>query len=248
MDLGRFSNSFVARSLTELVTIVTGVLVALAVNSWWAYRLDRAEEAEMLQAISRDLVATHDLVLKHIEGQTKTLQDLQVLFGGSSGPSAQLDDAQFNEIAYDGLWEIDPVAVQMSAYKAATSSGRIHLIDDPAIRRALADYDRALLTAESITDDAFQHQQTKLDPYLISHFEMAQFAESAASHAKGVPAIAASSYSRDNRAPLDDEALKNLIVSKYFLIAIGETSSNDLLKVLENLSKLIETRLELLSR
>ena len=45
------------RAGTEIVIIVVGVLVALAINEWWSEKEDRRMEAEYIERIKEDLRA-----------------------------------------------------------------------------------------------------------------------------------------------------------------------------------------------
>jgi hypothetical protein len=243
-----FSHSLAARSAAELVIIVAGVLIALAANDWWADRQDRAEELDILLAISADISITHDLVLDHIDTQKAILDNLRTLSGGSSGTSKELDDGELARVLFNGLWEIDPMTVQMSAYEEAQSSGRIRLIDDQRLRRLLADYDRSLLAVRARIDDAYQHQQTKVDSFVMEHFQMAQFAEPALTPLDGILPLEQVLEMKDHRGLLDDEFFQNVVASKFFILGNGLRYAGELLVTLDELSSATEDRINELPR
>jgi len=229
--------SLTVRSMVELAIIIVGVLLALAADDWWTNLEEQAEEAEILEAMTQDLVATQELLENQLNEQVEILEDLKALSEGSTGRAARTEDAVFAEMLHNGVWELVTLTVQMSTYDEIQNSGRMRLINDPELRRALAEYDRKLLAATARINDAFQHQQTKLDPYLIAHFQMSQFSPFVLDSIEGVAELNSPSTLRDHRQLLDDEVLQNLIATKYYLLSNAYRFTGELL---EGLSKLEE--------
>jgi len=231
--------SLSVKSTAELAIIVIGVLLALSADGWWVNQQERAEEAEILQAMAEDFSVSEELVGDELNILSEILDDLKTLSEGSAGGVAQIDDALFIKMLHNGLWEVPVLTVQMSAYNEILGSGRMRLINDPALRRALAEYDQDFIAASARLSDVFQHQQTKLDPYLLSNFQMSQFSPFALKQNGSAAQLETPTRPLDHRPLLDDDVLQNLIASKYYLLANTQVFARELLQSLDEIGAML---------
>lgn len=231
------------RSAAELGIIIAGVLLALAANNWWSDRMDRIEEREILHAISEDLDATTDLLKDATNNMTTVIEAIRILSEGTTGPARDLSDEALKPVLWRGVWETPGFRVQMSAYGEVEQSGRMRLLEDPELRRALARYDQLYNEASESRDDAFQHQTTKVDPYIIKMFEVSQFSRISVEDNKGVKPLAELPATVDHRVFIDDTYLQNLIRTKYVLLQYERKSLKDLQSSIDELKVLVRRSL-----
>jgi Family of unknown function (DUF6090) len=139
----------------ELVIVVVGVLIALAVNSWNDDRLARGEEAEIVARLASDL---HE-DLERLGGQSDgidakeaSLLRLQAVFATAdphpSDPAAFLHDV-INGANY-GWTQFE---ARRTTFRELVGSGKFSLIRDPALREMINEYyDFDTSTHERIDD------------------------------------------------------------------------------------------------
>lgn len=233
---GHSNSEFATRSLKEVVIIIVGVLIALAVNDWWSNHNDRAEEQKILESIRDDVDATLKLIQQTQARVETDIQKLKTFSAGSAGEAGQFD-AERMASALHSLWDVPPLAMVTATHKELQTSGRLRLIANPKIRRLLAhfqqQYEFALLTYQ----DAFQHQHLKLDPYLLAHIQVAQISRYALEYDAPKSAIPLKPLLpvRDHRALLDDAEFQNHVAAKYLLLTYYLHQTHELTEALNEL-------------
>jgi hypothetical protein len=220
----------------ESIAIVASILLAFAIDAWWADRQDRAEEMEILRAIDQDVIATQQAVRTSHDRQTFVLANLRALLDGSAARASEGEESILSEHLYT-LWITPSISVQMSAYDEIRNSGRLGLIENPVLRRVLAEFDRRLADARGIYEDNFQHQQLKIDPYMLANIQMSVFSEAALRDVEGAIPFVSPTASQDHRFLLDDAMFQNQVVAKYYLLAEYSESTLELLETLEEIRK-----------
>jgi hypothetical protein len=142
------------RIVGEFVIVVSGVLVALGVNSWNGRRLDRIEESEYLNRLSADLredIASYDFVLDWMDKKEASLRRLAPVLGSSAGsvPDAETFRKDLANATNFG-WNVGPLATD-ATYEDLRSSGKLGLIRDADLRlTVIHHYDQAEATDRRI--------------------------------------------------------------------------------------------------
>ena len=158
----------VTRALTEGVVIVVSILLAFGLEASWAARLERQEEAALLQSIRSDVVENRSLIAQHAQGTEAQIDLAQsilaVLAEGERGPASDSVVARIGDVFISNSW--DPIN---DTYLEAMSSGRLALIDDSELRLRLARYQRRIdAVAELFTSIRTQYYG-QLEPFLVAH-------------------------------------------------------------------------------
>ena len=244
----------VAKSLLELTVIVVGVLIALTADDWWADRNERFEEQELLIAMRDDVAATIELSERNLGNAGRIRDALRTLSAGSEGPAGTAEPTDLDHLMQLALWDLATTQVQMSAYAEARNSGYTRLIRDPELRRTLARFDHRLEALRTIEGDVYDHQQLKMDPYLLANSEVARFSPWV--HAESLLLDGVSSLSEplptldqlDHRVLLDDLIFRNHVAAKYYLISNLVEDASALHVILQELRTLIDARLAELER
>jgi hypothetical protein len=137
------------RIVVEAAAIVVSILLAFAIDAWWAEKQEREVEHAALRALHGDFVASR-------EQMALVLQSLE---------RARLDFARFQAATSAELIEVDPDAIRpilsglvknhtfdpvTATLDALVNDGRLGLISDPQILRQLSKWQRELDNIEDI--------------------------------------------------------------------------------------------------
>lgn len=126
----------------ELLIVVIGVLIALAIDQWNDDRLERLEEVDAVARILTDIqtdLQDFDFRLKAVDAKEESLLRVKAFLAGG----AQIDPAAFlrdivggaNFGWYQGL-------ARRSTYDNLLESGKLGIIADSEIRSQISDYYR----------------------------------------------------------------------------------------------------------
>jgi len=150
----------------EILIVVAGVLIALALNAWWADR-QRADDAATLRAeILADVEQTRDVIATDLAISRETERKARAILRAMSAPDATRDSilATVGSVFLLKMWE--PVN---DTYTEALGSGRFNLIDDPDLRLALSRYQtqsEMLSVTSGFISTAYYGQQ---EPWMVAN-------------------------------------------------------------------------------
>lgn len=133
----------------ESLVVVTGVLVALALNAWWQGREDSAREWVYLQQLSVDLKTNEQLARTTVDYMDDRVQLASRLLDAiRSRPLPPPDslDRWLNE-----LLGVAPLYPRMATVQALIETGDLNLIRDDALRTGLIDYLATVQMAGELT-------------------------------------------------------------------------------------------------
>ena len=233
----------------DLVIVVVGILLALAVDQWMAERRERAEEREILGGLQRDIVASEARVDEALAWIDRVLEGLTLIASGPEGPMSTMAAATLDLHFANGLWEVIPYTTEMNTYAELVNSGKLGVIDDVEIRRALASYERSFQLSQSLFDDVFQNQQLKLDPYLLETVQMPQLLTAQAAQIDDRDYALANPLPRERHADLlSDQALQNQVAAKASLVSEYRQHVVDVRTALADLEVMVEERSDYLER
>ena len=135
----------------EIVVVVAGVLIALALNAWWGARQDRATEQSYLRQLAADLVET-ERVIADTEARLATPEWAtgELLRAFKSPERPPRDSLVRWLVDYGRLRVALPVT---GTIEALIATGDLALVRDDSLRTAITAYAQAMaVTAQS------QHQ------------------------------------------------------------------------------------------
>lgn len=151
----------------ELVLIVSGILIAIAANSWYQDRQLRSEEVQALQQIRHSLDEDHTTLLERAERLNRHTASAKLLYDALRSTEVWKDDWTDLINTING---IAPTEFRTAPFEALRSRS-FELISDDALRIELITlyddrYDLAKRNVES--DVFFVHERVR--PYLLEHF------------------------------------------------------------------------------
>ena len=137
------------RLLADFTVIVAGVLIALAVNSWWERHEERKRAEEYLEQLLVDFQQTERRLAGAIEGDTRMLQRVDsVVVRALHGPLPPADSLQFPT----GYNQFEPL---VGTLNALVEGGDLRLLRNDSIRFELIAYSSLLAQ----TDISLRHTE-----------------------------------------------------------------------------------------
>ena len=137
----------------ESVAIVISILLAFAIDAWWADHQDRKSEVKLLQSLRTEFAANLEVIPRHIGYEQDSFNAAQAMIDSIR---EALPDDTF--LAPDYLIVASTVHGSFDAvsgiYDAAQQSGDIRLIENMELRENLA-------TWPGLVQDAVENQQIK---------------------------------------------------------------------------------------
>ena len=154
-------------ALGELILIVSGILIAIAANSWYEDRALRSEEIRVLRQIGQSLEEDYRTLLNQSERLNKFSNAGRQLYDflRSAEPVSENITSLFSSI--NG---VAPLALRTAPFEALKSRG-FDLISDESLRIELIElYDDLYERAErNVTQDTEWVHET-IRPYLMEQF------------------------------------------------------------------------------
>jgi hypothetical protein len=127
------------RLLAEGTVILLSVLLALSADAWWASRQDVRRAGEQIAALTRDFEQMSERADSSAGAARQGAAAGASLLGHLTGPNpgAAADSAMLN---IRRLFSYEVFSPSTGAYEGLIASGGIELIQDEALKRALADF------------------------------------------------------------------------------------------------------------
>ncbi|HUG98947.1 MAG TPA: hypothetical protein VMQ83_07205 [Gammaproteobacteria bacterium] len=119
----------------EFLVVVTGILVALALNAWWQDRQDAAREQVYLQQLATDLRTNEQLADVMLEYMNERIR-----LGGLLSEAIRARPLPSQDVMNVWLHEflgVAPLYPRMGTVQALIETGDLNLIDDAALRTAI---------------------------------------------------------------------------------------------------------------
>jgi hypothetical protein len=134
-------------SAREVVIIVTGILLAFALDAWWDNRQDHRREVEVLRGLAQEFRDVHaelerQATLREAMARTN-VATLAALRRAELGSSILLQDTLAQWLV--GSFTLD---VPQASLQSVISSGRINLIRDHTLRSLLAGWPALVADAQ----------------------------------------------------------------------------------------------------
>ena len=162
------------QALVEVTLIGTGVLIALAVDSWWDERQERIAEAQYLRSLQADFQANQDQLRARISVEQGIIDEGKKLHRFVELDEADLSASQLNAAVnrFYNLYSWMPIT---GTYEEMLGSGRLLYIQNAELRERLSQYAHLLQRVRSIENNSWTNWYFEQSPYLRQHLNMSQF-------------------------------------------------------------------------
>jgi hypothetical protein len=154
----------------EITVVVVGVLIALALNAWWAGRQDAAQEATYLRQLAADLRATERQAVRtdsaSVQSERATGQLLRAYYRPRVPPADSVQRWLVESVSYNS---VRPV---LGTLEALVATGDLGLVRDDSLRSAVTaylDFSREALT----THERFASKWNARVDALLRRFDLA---------------------------------------------------------------------------
>ncbi|MFG0252752.1 MAG: hypothetical protein ACF8NJ_07770 [Phycisphaerales bacterium JB038] len=220
------------RVAIEATTIVASILIAFAIDAWWAERNERIEEREAIEGLLTDFRETQRRT-SELRAQLQESVDaagtlLAMADGGPGTSTAQTDSLIFLLVQRHAL------STTEANLTALLESGRLRLIRNDSLRVALAGWGQVKARPATALDQDDRTVGDHLLPYLWDTVSMR-----AVDSAGGLQAFGAGSKPHDASRLLRDRKFENLVNERIALLTVA-------LRGLASVDNHVETTLRLL--
>ncbi|MEJ2088990.1 MAG: hypothetical protein P8Y69_11075 [Gammaproteobacteria bacterium] len=138
----------------ELLIVIVGVLVALAVDQWNDQRRDRAEETEIVGRLITDLRADLERLSFGQDAISRKQVSLHRVYSSLASPNERPKNlaAFLQDIVFGAGYGWSQARALRPTFSELVASGKLDLIHDTAIRTKVVEYYDADLTRQSRID------------------------------------------------------------------------------------------------
>jgi hypothetical protein len=129
---------WLARASAEFALIVVGVLAALALESWWGGVRDRRSEGEYIADLRDEMLRGRESLASQLRVQAQAETSLRhALILLERGVAVDSAGALVLSLVRGGAWGVAYPTVANAVFEDLRSSGRLQLIRDADLRRAI---------------------------------------------------------------------------------------------------------------
>ena len=207
------------RLAIESAAIVASILLAFAIDAWWAERSERIAERETLSRLHAEFASNRARLNSWISDEGFMSQALASSLAVSEilqtaiqkgAETASVLDMQIAALARTATFE-----AETPVYEGLVTSGRIEIIENRAIVSAIASWDRQLQNAYEIERSKRQFVNGQLIPALMAR--------------SNIQHVLMNRFGPTQVAPIDpnkmtdidiDHPVVNLVGERYFWAAI----------------------------
>jgi hypothetical protein len=155
--------------VTEGITIVCSILLAIGLEAGWSYRGARAQEARLLEALKGEFTRAAAEIRNDLDARTVVVERLDLLHRARSGGELGADSAS---VVVDALLEWRIYTPTHAVFDEAVNSERLQLIRSTAVRESLAAYDQQRRRLEVFDARERDFVASQLEPHLVNRLAL----------------------------------------------------------------------------
>ncbi|MDH3379256.1 MAG: hypothetical protein OEQ39_20210 [Gammaproteobacteria bacterium] len=162
------------QAFVEVTLIGTGVLIALAVDSWWDEKQERAAEVQYLRSLQTDFQTNQDQLRTRIEVEQRMIDLGKRLHEFVESDHAEFSLSELNALV-NGFYTLNSWMPITGTYEEMLGSGRLLYIRNSELRKKLSQYAHLLIRARNVENNSWTNWYFEQSPYLRQHLNMSQF-------------------------------------------------------------------------
>jgi hypothetical protein len=206
----------------EITVVVAGVLIALALNSWWQTRQDARAEQRLIAALLDEFSANQPKLTtvrafhEELKGTARTLLTI------SAGPRPDLTADSIDQLLANVTWWASYTTLESAVLDAAIQDGRLGMIQTDSLRRLLTAWRSELQSAAAQSSQEYSHYADAWLPLLRAEADIAQISNSAKTIPggnepyQGAP-VALAANRTDHRALIQTRPFRNALMQKLWI-------------------------------
>ena len=222
-------------ALLDGVAVLLGILLAFSIDAWWDLRGQREEARSYLAAIETELVSNREALVEELEIIRGWVTQSEGFLNDVVGPDASPTYDQIREMVWlTGPNRTTPIA--RAAIDDLVSSGGFQVIEAPELRRALANYVRALDNDASELEDVRDFFNLHILPYHIAEGSFTEFDWEAGLELPESPVT----FDMNTAAFAGNRVYANLLISRILEFGNLINSHRELIDRIDAVLELIE--------
>ena len=130
-------SKYLIYAIGEIILVVIGILIALAINNWNQEKIIKDEEIAILKAMETDFLETKNRIKKTIRNQKTVVNycyKLQLLMQEQTNVDSISDYIYFGALSF---WRIEPVN---GTHDGLIGSGKMDIISNQKLKSLLAEF------------------------------------------------------------------------------------------------------------
>lgn len=162
------------QALAEVGLIGAGILIALAVDSWWEERVERQAEVEYLQSLQSDFEANRDELNKQFIEEERILNLGKKIHTHIESGFREISPADLNVLIGKFFWlyEWQPIT---GTYEEMLGSGRLLYLRNKSLRGKLSQYVHLVEEIKTTEREGYTSWYFEQSPFLREHLNMSRF-------------------------------------------------------------------------
>lgn len=206
----------------EITVVVAGVLIALAMNSWWQTRNEARAEQRLIAALLDEFSANQPKLAAIRAFHEDLKGTARILLSISTAPRPDLAADSVDQLLADVTWWASYSTLESTVLDAAIQDGRLGLIRTDSLRRLLTAWRSEVQSAAVQSNQEYSHYADAWLPLLRTEADIAQISNSAKTIPGGnepyqgepVPLVA---NRTDHRALIQTRSFRNALVQKLWI-------------------------------
>jgi len=156
----------------EGVAIVVSILLAFAIDAWWANRADSIEEAEILRALQREFEINLVTLEEQLAYREAVRASANTILQAAAG-QIRLEPAEFDRLLGDILWA-GWIDLSSGALGSLVQSGKLSLIKNRKLSEHLAALPYWLDNTAKLEEFELRRLDAELLPFFSEHAYLPQ--------------------------------------------------------------------------
>jgi hypothetical protein len=224
----------------EFFVVVAGILVALAVQSWWNDRSARLAEHALLQRLRAEFVSNRRMYDDAVEAQRSVITTARRVLEWTGPHPSSVDEAEFESLVAALCAELPRYRPAVSELQSMLASGQLALIRNDGLRAKLAAWPLAVElvgTSEKYLADMVIRE---FYPYLLERIPLLNLDVSYSTD----PAMRRSGFDIDYRILLRDVQFENHVENRWTLSVYILSSMANAHALMEEIIALLDSELD----
>ena len=224
----------------EFFVVVAGVLVALAVQSWWNDRSARLEEHALLQRLRAEFVGNRHRYDETAGSQREIIATARRMLEWTGPRPSSVDVAEFEPLLLSLCTDLPRYRPAVSELEAMIDSGQLALIRNDRLRARIAAWPRALERVRTSETYVADQVIRGFLPYLFERIPLTNLDVSVGMD----PDQRRSRFEADYKMLLSDVQFENHVENRWALSVIILNSMADARALMEEIITLLDAELD----
>jgi len=230
------------RAVIEAVVIVASILMAFALDAWWAGVQARQQERQYLVALRREFSVARDSLESQASRRAWAVHVAEALIGQVQGSAeAPADSLLYWSSGLSLQIDFDP---PRAVYDDVIASGGTKLIRSDSLRIALAQYASQLELVRSADQQAWSTWEQRIQPFLQGRVpRVDRLRKGVAGQFSTVP-FGPSPHHSQWKEILADPAFEDMVAERWLRVRIASGRLAAIAPKIDSIFRLIDKELE----